>query len=248
MRNTSSHTNPLIFALYGALRLLGGCHLGEAITHTSRIFWRTAPVTVVIALFSGALLVIQTTMSLKHLGGGMMGASVIGFGGVREVFPLLAGGAVATRTGAALASEMAVMKQGKQLDALEIMGVDLNFHLIGPRLLGVMIATPLCVLVADIAGLYGAFLAGAYQIGLDAGTFWNFLLWPISNKDIIGGIYKGILFGWVIGSISLHAGLNVGTGSFAVGEATNRAIVQSMIAGSLISLLISFIVYGGLGI
>ena len=238
--------NALIFAGYSALRLLGGCHFGDAITHTSRLFWQTAPVALVLALFSGALLAIQTAMSLKHLGGGMMGASVIGFGGVREVFPLLAGGAVATRSGAALASEMAVMKQGKQLDALEIMGIDFHFHLIGPRLLAVMIGTPLCVLVADIAGLYGAFLAGAYQLGLDAGTFWNFLLWPIQNKDIIAGIYKGIVFGWAIGCISLHAGLQAHNGAFAVGEATNKAIVRSMIAGSMISLAFSFFIYGGI--
>ena len=85
----------------------GGCSLTEAILQTSKLIWETLPIAIIIALFSGALLVIQTAMSLKNLGGGIMGASVIGYGGVREVFPLLAGGAVATRAGAALASEMA---------------------------------------------------------------------------------------------------------------------------------------------
>jgi phospholipid/cholesterol/gamma-HCH transport system permease protein len=234
------------FGVVNTAKLFGGCSLSDAILQTSKLIWETLPIAVIISLFSGALLVIQTAMSLKHLGGGIMGASVIGYGGVREVFPLLAGGAVATRAGAALASEMAVMKQGKQLDALAIMGLNFHHHVVGPRLLALLIGTPICVLAADIAGLYGAFLAGAYQLGLDAGTFWNFMLWPISAKDLIGGIYKGIIFGAMIGNISLFEGLSVKSGAYAVGEATNRAIVRSMIAGALTSLAISLFFYGGI--
>jgi len=236
----------LKFGVTNTVQLFGGCSLNDCILQTSKLIWETLPIAIIISLFSGALLVIQTAMSLKHLGGGMMGASVIGYGGVREVFPLLAGGAVATRAGAALASEMAVMKQGRQLDALAIMGLNFHYHVVGPRLIALLVGTPLCVLAADVAGLYGSFLAGAYQLNLDAGTFWNFMLWPISNKDIIGGIYKGIIFGAMIGNISLFEGLKVQSGAYAVGEATNRAIVRSMISGALMSLLVSFLFYGGL--
>ena len=87
MQNLTAQ-NVLSFAVQNLFKCLRGCHLGDLITQTSRLIWQTAPLTAVIALFSGALLVIQTTMSLKHLGGGIMGASVIGFGGVREIFPL----------------------------------------------------------------------------------------------------------------------------------------------------------------
>ena len=126
------------------------------------------------------------------------------------------------------------------------MGLDFHYHVVGPRLIALLIGTPICVMAADIAGLYGSFLAGAYQLGLDAGTFWNFMLWPISNKDLIGGIYKGIIFGVMIGNIALFEGLQVHSGAYAVGEATNKAIVRSMITGALTSLAISYTFYGGL--
>ena len=77
------------FGVLNTGKLFGGCSLTEAILQTSKLIWETLPIAIIIALFSGALLVIQTAMSLKHLGGGIMGASVIGYGASARSFRCL---------------------------------------------------------------------------------------------------------------------------------------------------------------
>src|SRR5688572_30423681 len=69
-----------------------------------------------------------------------------------ELAPVGAGLIVAARTGASLGAELASMKVGEQLDALELLGVSPLKRLIGPRILACILGTPmLYVAIAGIA-------------------------------------------------------------------------------------------------
>jgi phospholipid/cholesterol/gamma-HCH transport system permease protein len=219
--------------------------LRPTLYYLARMVVSSTPVVFAVSLFSGAMLTVQAAASFSLIGGGPLSATIVGFGGVREVFPLLAGGAVATRTGAEFASELGTMRTSRQIDAIESMGLDPNRLLIGPRVLACVLGTPICVIIADLVGLGGAQLVGWLQLGMDRGHLWHSLTASVEHLDFMVGAIKGVAFGWMIGVITTYEGLGAKGGPAGVGQATNKAVVRSMVVGSVVSLIITYAVYGG---
>src|SRR5690242_4338911 len=147
---------PLAFVARAFVALLRGWPPLDALALTVRLVVTSAPVVFVVVFFGGAMLTVQAASSLSALGGADMSGLVVGFGGIREVFPLLACAAVAARSGAEFASELGTMRTTQQIDALETMGVDPMRVLVAPRIVAAIVGTPLCVLVACGAGMIGA--------------------------------------------------------------------------------------------
>lgn len=217
---------------------------GDIALQLVRLLARSLPVVAAVAAFSGAMLTVQAASSLALLGGGPLAGTIVGVGGIREVFPMLAMAALSARTGAEFASELGTMRVTQQIDALDVMGLDPMRLLVGPRVLAAILGAPACVLVADAAGLLGAFWVGTLQLKIDAGSLWAALASSFILPDIFIGMTKGLLLGWLVGIITTHAGLRAEMGPRGVGRATNHAVVRSNIAVCVVSLLFTYGVYG----
>jgi phospholipid/cholesterol/gamma-HCH transport system permease protein len=211
-----------------------------------RLVTTSVPVVFVVTFFSGAMLTLQAAASLTPLGGADMAGLVVGFGGVREVFPLLACAAVAARTGAEFASELGTMKTTQQIDALEVMGVDPLRTLAGPRVLAAIFGTPICVLVACGAGMLGSQAVGAFQLGLDRGANWARLWSGVGVEDLWVGAGKGAILGFLLAAIAVREGFVAAGGAAGVGRATNRAVIRAMVIVCAASLGLTSLVYGRL--
>jgi phospholipid/cholesterol/gamma-HCH transport system permease protein len=228
-------------ALVATLR---GPPLLETVLLTLRLVTTSAPVVFAVVFFGGAMLTVQAAASLAPMGGADVAGVVVGFGGIREVFPLLAAAAIAARSGAEFASEIATMKTTQQIDALEVMGVDPLRALAGPRVVAAVLGAPLCVLVACGAGMLGAQAVGAFQLGIDRGAMWARLWSGIVIEDLHVAVAKGCVLGFLLAAIAVREGLVATGGAAGVGRATNQAVIRAMIAVCLASLLLTSLVYG----
>jgi phospholipid/cholesterol/gamma-HCH transport system permease protein len=217
---------------------------GSFVALLARLLVSSMPVVGVVAFFSGAMLTVQAASSLALIGGGPLSGMLVGLGGVREVFPLLAVASVAARSGAEFASELGTMKVTQQIDALEVMGVDPLRLLVAPRVLAAAIGTPFCVLFADAMGLFGSWVVGSLQLGIDRGSMYSTLLGSCTVFDLVVGVGKGLLLGWIVGAITTREGFIASGGPRGVGLATNRAVVRAMVAVCLTSLLLTYLIYG----
>ncbi len=213
---------------------------------TVRLVVTSVPVVFVVTFFSGAMLTVQAAASLSPFGGGALAGIAVGFGGVREVFPLLAAASVAARSGAEIASQLATMKATRQTDALEVMGLDPLRLLVGPRVVAAVVGTPVCVLVGCAAGMLGAQAIGVWQLGLDRGAMWTNLWSGVVGADLVVGSVKGVVLGFMLGAVSAREGLAAGPGARGVGRATNRAVIRALVVVSAASLALSSAIYGRL--
>ena len=216
----------------------------DALRLSARLLIRSLPVVVVVAFFSGAMLTVQAASSLQTFGARGLSGMLVGFGGVREVFPLLACAALAARSGAEFASEIGALRGGRQLDALELMGLSPLRLVVAPRLFAAMVGAPICVLASCVSGLFGAHVIGVLQLGIDRGAMWSSLSAAIVGADFAAGFFKGVVLGWLVGVVATREGLQADGGAAGVGRAANRAVVRSMIAVCSVSLLLSFAIYG----
>jgi phospholipid/cholesterol/gamma-HCH transport system permease protein len=214
---------------------------------TTRLLLRSLPIVVVVNFFCGAMLTVQAAVSLQAFGAASMSGVIVGFGGVREVFPLLAGGALAARSGAEIASQLQAMRVTRQVEALAVMGLDPLALLVAPRLWACILGAPFCVLAAMLAGLLGSWLVGTLQLGIDPGTMSTALLSGITRFDVIVGGVRGVLLGLLVGGIATFEGFASNDSDAAsVGRAAHHAVIRGMVVVCAACLLLSWAIYGRL--
>jgi phospholipid/cholesterol/gamma-HCH transport system permease protein len=233
-----------LFAARAAATIVRGFPVTDTVVLTARLLQSSLPVVAIVAFASGAMLTVQAAASLSLIGGGPLSGTLVGLGGVREVFPLLAAASVAARSGAEFASAIGAMKVSEQVDALDVMGLDPFRLLIAPRVLAATLGTPFCVVFADVTGIIGSYGVGVFQLGIDRGSMWENLIRSVIAADLWIGIFKGFVLGFLIGVVSTWEGMRAKGGAKGVGESTNRAVVRAMIVVCLTSLLLTYIFYG----
>ena len=187
------------------------------------------PVVGLTAIFTGMVLALQSHTGFARFSAEGAVATVVVISITRELGPVLAGLMVAGRIGAAMAAEIGTMRVTEQVDALVTLSTNPFKYLVAPRLLAGLLMLPCLVVVADIIGVFGGFLVGTYQLGYNPATYihssWEYLK-PI---DVISGLVKASVFGFVISLMGCYNGYQSRGGAQGVGQATTNAVVSASI-------------------
>ncbi|MDX5360841.1 MAG: ABC transporter permease, partial [Alphaproteobacteria bacterium] len=143
--------------------------------------------------------------------------------------PVLGGLMVAGRVSAAIAAEIGTMRVTEQIDALATLATNPIKYLVVPRVVAATLTMPLLVLVADIIGVMGGFLVGTERLGFNAGVYikntWDFL----EADDVISGLVKAAVFGFIIALMGCYQGYHSRGGAQGVGAATTSAVVSASV-------------------
>ena len=181
-------------------------------------------------VFSGMVLALQMTYSLRQYGAeGVVGA-VVAVSLAREISPVFAALMVTARAGSAMAAELGNMRVTEQIDALTTMAVSPVQYLLSPRILAAFVMLPLLCVLYSCVGMAGAWVVAVDTLGVDPGTFLANVEKGLVPSDFYMGLVKSATFGFLICAISVNQGFNASGGAKGVGEATTRAVVQSAVA------------------
>ena len=190
---------------------------------------KSFPIVVVTAIFTGAIMVIQSGIYVKRYGAeGLLGWGA-GFSVLREVGPILIGLMFSGRVGANNTAELGTMVVTEQVDALRALAIDPINYLVVPRFLSMVLMMFLLVVVGDLTALVGGAFTSQYLLGVDMELFYWSLVTYVTLMDFMSGVIKSIAFGLAIGVISCHFGLTVRGGAVGVGRAVNNSVVASAI-------------------
>ncbi len=137
----------------------------------------------------------------------------------------------AGRAGSALTSEIGLMKATEQLLAFEMMGVNPLRRIIAPRFWAALVAMPLLMLIFNAFSIVGGYWIGVCWLVVDNGSFWGNMQQSVDfHDDILNGLIKSIVFGWVISWIALYQGYSCQGTSEGIARATTRTVVYSSLA------------------
>jgi phospholipid/cholesterol/gamma-HCH transport system permease protein len=67
------------------------------------------------------------------------------------------------------------------------------------------------------------------QLGVSAYDYFSKAFAIISNRDVLGGLVKSLVFGYIIGLIGCYYGLKTEGGTQGVGTSTTRAVVAASV-------------------
>jgi phospholipid/cholesterol/gamma-HCH transport system permease protein len=201
---------------------------------------------IVAGLFVGMVLGLQGYETLKRFGsesalGGMVALSL-----VRELGPVVAALLFASRAGSAMTAEIGLMKATEQISAMEMMAVNPIARIVAPRFWAGVISMPLLAALFSAMGIFGGYLVGVVQIGVDEGSFWSQMQAAVDfREDILNGVLKSFVFGSVVTVIALFEGYDAPPTAEGVSGATTRTVVTSSLAILMLDFVLTAIMFKG---
>ncbi|MEM8772872.1 MAG: ABC transporter permease [Pseudomonadota bacterium] len=195
-----------------------------------RIGFTSLPVVGLTAIFTGGALALNIYDGSSRFNAESFLPQIIGVSLVRELGPVLAALMVAGRCTSAMAAEIGTMRVTEQIDAMTTLNVNPFKYLIAPRILATTIALPLLVLIADIIGIYGGWLVAVYLLDFSGPVFVRNLAEFLTNADILTGVAKAAVFGFLISVMGCYYGYMSRGGAGGVGNATRTAVVAAAVA------------------
>jgi phospholipid/cholesterol/gamma-HCH transport system permease protein len=187
------------------------------------------PIVLLTGFFIGAVMVLQTAAQFERFGQTALTADVVSLALVRELGPSITGLLVAGRNASGMASELGSMIVTEQVDAMRAMGTDPIRKLVTPRMVATVLMLPLLTAMADFMGLIGGYLVSAFTLRLNAVTFWTRAIDILEFSDLMQGLTKPIVFGFIIATVGCYQGLRVKGGTQGVGRATTQAVVTASV-------------------
>jgi phospholipid/cholesterol/gamma-HCH transport system permease protein len=187
------------------------------------------PIVLLSGFFIGAVMVLQTGAQFERFGQSSLTGDVVSLALVRELGPSITGLLVAGRCASGIASELGSMQVTEQVDAMRAMGTDPSRKLVTPRVLASLLTVPLLTTISVFVGLIGGMVASVFSLRLSAFTFWQRAIAILHVSDLMQGLSKSVVYGFILATVGCYQGLNVRGGTQGVGRATTQAVVVSSV-------------------
>jgi len=212
-----------------------------------RIGLGSIPLVLVTSLFVGAVTSVQAAyqfhgyVPLKYLG------TVVGKSVILELGPVLTALVVGGRVSASIAAELGTMKVTEQIDAMEMIAIDPVEYLVLPRAIAATIMLPVLTVFSDLLAILGGMFVANVSMHVSYNTFASGLKLLFRSQDLVGGLMKTFVFGFIIAAMGCYHGFATRGGAEGVGMATMKAVVSSclliLISNYLLASLIFRIIF-----
>lgn len=206
-----------------------GVNFQELSRQVVKIGRDSLPIVLLTGLFTGMVLSLQTAYGLHRFGAKNYVGNVVSLAMVRELGPVLTAVMLCGRVGAGIAAELGSMVVTEQVDAIRALGANPIRKLVTPRIVAAIITLPALVVFADLIGIFGGQLVAVYELNQTTFRYHNSVLYTILIRDVVDGLLKAAVFGFLLVSIACFKGLNTKGGTEGVGAATTSTVVTGSI-------------------
>lgn len=194
-------------------------------------------------LFTGAVLALQSGLSLDQFGARPYIGRLVSASMVRELGPVLTALMITGRVGSGIAAELGSMGVTEQINALRALGTDPVRKLVVPRMLAGLFMVPVLTVISDFTGIFGGWIIARYQLGVATSLYWTSIIDGLYLEDAWMGLIKPFFLGFVIVTIGCHVGLRVTGGTQGVGRATTQAVVAGSVAVLVMDFFVTKLIY-----
>ena len=189
--------------------------------------------------FTGAVLALQTGITLDQFGARPFVGRLVSASMVKELGPVLTGLMLAGRIGSGIAAELGSMVVTDQINALRTLGTDPVRKLVVPRVLAGIFMTPVLTVIATTVGIIGGWLIAVTQLRVAGSLYWTSVIDGLYLQDAWMGLLKPFCLGYAIVTIGCHVGLRTKGGTQGVGRATTNAVVAASVAVIAVDLFVT---------
>ena len=198
---------------------------GQVRKHLDELGAKSLPLLTIVGLIMGLILALQSRPTMDRFGAGSFIPAMIAITIVRELGPIITALIVAGRVSSGIGAELGSMRVTEQIEALEVSGVDPYNYLVVTRTLACCIMLPLLTAYVDFLGIFGGYLAEVLSSSTTFQLYFYESMLSLRFLDVIPGVGKTIMFGYIIGIIGSYEGYNSSRGTEGVGRAATTSVV-----------------------
>ncbi|XXF75329.1 ABC transporter permease [Myxococcaceae bacterium GXIMD 01537] len=215
---------------------------GRLLRRAARGHWRELPelveragvdalaVVLVLNFLVGFVTAFMAAHVLAQLGANLFVANLVSIAMTRQLAPLVTAIIVCGRSGAAFAAELGSMRVAQEIDALRTLGLEPFSWLVLPRVLALVLVTPVLTLLADLVGILGGLAVAVMSLGLTPRMYFNQTRDTLTPWDVESGLWMSTAFALSIGFIACQQGMAASGGAVGVGRRTTQTVVHSLFA------------------
>lgn len=181
-------------------------------------------------LFTGAVLALQSGITLDEFGVRPLVGRLVSASMIKELGPVLTALMITGRVGSGIAAELGSMGVTEQISALRALGTDPVRKLVVPRVVAGVFMVPVLTVISDTMGIVGGWLIAVWELNVASSVYWTSIIDGLYAQDAWMGLLKPFFLGFVIVTIGCHVGLQVRGGTQGVGRATTKAVVVGSVA------------------
>ena len=204
-------------------------------------------IVLITGIAAGTVFNIQIASQLADLNLGNQIGGLLAVGMAREMAPLLTATLMTGKVATAYAAQLGTMKVTEQIEAITMLKTEPVQYLVVPRLLSMIIMSPIQCFLFLIVGLWSGqiFSYALYDVAPPA--FWNSVKLGsvcLTFSDLRSMIIKSVVFGLQIAIIACGWGLTTKGGPKEVGTSTTGAVVMTLVTVSLMDVVLTQILFG----
>lgn len=224
----------VIFFLLASLKIFRPKQFSKIVQQVYSIGAQSCPIILLVGLFTGMVLGLQTSSALVRVGAQGYLGSIVALSLVRELGPVLAAIMITARAGSAITAEIGIQRISEQVDALATMRIDPLRYLVSPRIAAAIVSFPVLTALFDLIGIVGGYVSGVMIMGANSGTYVFRVQSSLELEDLVHGFIKAVVFAVVVSTVCCFQGYFAhmradSHGAKAVGLSTTSAVVFSCV-------------------
>ncbi len=197
------------------------------------------PLVLITATFTGMVFAWQMAYQLAGLAPDIYIGVAVGKSVMVELGPVLVSMVMCGRIGAAMCAELGTMAVTEQFDALKCLNLSPHRYLMAPRLVASVIMLPVLTIIASLISILSGWIVTYIGIGVPIEIFMNGVRMFYADWDMIVGLIKSAVSGYIIASFATYFGYYTTNGAEGVGRSTKASVVASMTSVLIAAFLLS---------
>jgi phospholipid/cholesterol/gamma-HCH transport system permease protein len=198
---------------------------------------KTMPIVTVTGFIIGLVLAMQSQPVMQRFGAEAYLPSMVSLSVVRELGPVLTALIFAGRVSSGIGAELGSMRVTEQIDAMEVSAINPFKFLVVTRMLACTLILPILTMYVNFLAIMGGYFAIKLSTGTTFQLYINAIFKSLEFSDLIPGVLKTFVFGFIVGAVGSYKGYNAENGTVGVGNASTSAVVMS----SLLILLVDMV-------
>jgi len=175
----------------------------------------------------GAVLAIQSYVGLERFGSTQFIGPIVFLSMTREFGPVFTAIMVIGRAGSAMTAEIGSMRITEQIDALQTLSINVQQYLIVPRIVASTLIMPFLSIFCTLFGILAGYITSVYLLHLNPEVYMEAVRTHAEISDIVNGLIKAIIFGFLFSIISTYKGFITRGGAKGVGISTTQSVVYA---------------------
>lgn len=214
--------------------------LGRLIVNPRRIRWvsvvhvmetaglNALSIVALLSFFIGMVIAYLGARILGDFGASVFTVELVAFSVLREFGVVITAVLLAGRTNSAFTAEIGAMKMRQEIDAMRVIGIDPMEALVAPRVIAMLIMTPILTFGAMMSGIFGGLLVAWGELGVSPAMFFARISEVVPAQHFWVGFSKAPAFALVLALIGCRQGLSVGGDVGSLGQRVTSSVVQAI--------------------